>query len=182
MITEYFAKRGQYKKLSVVETRTPQGKYRIEGDPKWYSSYSELREAYKEVRAFTKEERSSFKYWFAHWCAFQMTALNLGCWKLRFLFHDFEKPWLKLVWSYKKVQKFHRTHSKHHLEYGRLHGWNKLDVLGLIVDWECCGYTKVASPLDAFDTLEMECSEIESEEERSIVRNLIMPKIKELGL
>ena len=28
---------------------------------------------------FTKEERNGFKYWFAHWRAFQMTALNLKC-------------------------------------------------------------------------------------------------------
>ena len=27
---------------------------------------------------FTKEERSGFKYWFAHWRTFQMTALNLN--------------------------------------------------------------------------------------------------------
>ena len=33
---------------------------------------------------FTKEERNSFKYWFAHWCAFQMTALNLKCWKFKY--------------------------------------------------------------------------------------------------
>lgn len=27
---------------------------------------------------FTKKDRSTFKYWFAHWCAFNMTALNFG--------------------------------------------------------------------------------------------------------
>lgn len=55
---------------------------------------------------FTKEERSGFKYWFAHWCAFQMTALNLKCWKFKYLLHDIEKPWLKLIWkNYNKVQR-----------------------------------------------------------------------------
>ena len=46
---------------------------------------------------FTKEERSGFKYWFAHWCAFQMTALNLKCWRPKYLLHDIEKPWLSLL-------------------------------------------------------------------------------------
>lgn len=46
---------------------------------------------------FTKEERSGFKYWFAHWRAFQMTALNLKCRKFKYLLHNIEKPWLKLI-------------------------------------------------------------------------------------
>ena len=25
---------------------------------------------------FKEEDKSSFPYWFAHWCAYQMTALN----------------------------------------------------------------------------------------------------------
>ena len=55
---------------------------------------------------FTKAERASFSYWFAHWCAYNMTALNLKCWKLKYLFHDIEKPWLMLFWrNYNKVQK-----------------------------------------------------------------------------
>ena len=45
---------------------------------------------------FSKSERSSFKYWFAHWCAYNMTALNLGMWKPKYLLHDIEKPWLML--------------------------------------------------------------------------------------
>ncbi len=28
---------------------------------------------------FTKKKRSTFKYWVAYWCAFNMTALSLGC-------------------------------------------------------------------------------------------------------
>ena len=67
---------------------------------------------------FDKSQRSSFKYYFAHLCAFNMTALNLGVWKFKYLFHDFEKPWLMLIWKdYPKVQKWHRTHNRHHLEY-----------------------------------------------------------------
>ena len=66
---------------------------------------------------FDKTERSSFKYWFAHWCSFNMVALNQKCWKFKYLFHDMEKPFLKLILPYKTLQKFHRFHNKHHPEY-----------------------------------------------------------------
>lgn len=97
---------------------------------------------------FTRDERSSFKYWFAHWCAFQMTALNLKCWKFRFLFHDIEKPWLKLLWKdYGKVQKWHRKHNSHHTEYFIEH--DKADYLAMVIDWECSRFTKEVQPLNA---------------------------------
>lgn len=98
---------------------------------------------------FSKEERSSFSYWFAHWCAFQMTALNLHTWRFRFIFHDMEKPWLKLFWSYDKVKKFHRTHNRHHPEYDGRKDW-----LGMVIDWECSRFTKTAAPMNARETLE----------------------------
>ena len=67
---------------------------------------------------FDKSQRSKFDYWFAHWCAFNMTALNLGVWKFKYLFHDIEKPWLMLLWKdYTRVQQWHRKHNSHHLEY-----------------------------------------------------------------
>lgn len=92
----------------------------------------------------------SFKYWFAHWCAFQMTALNLNCWHFRFLFHDIEKPFLKLFLHYDKVQKFHRNHARHHIEYkGKL----EHDYLGMIIDWECSRFTKEDSQLNAASQL-----------------------------
>lgn len=95
---------------------------------------------------FTKDQRSSFSYWFAHWCAFNMTALNLGHWKFKYLFHDIEKPWLKLLWKdYKKVQNWHRLHNSHHLEYKG----NNYDWEAMIIDWECSRFTKIASPLTA---------------------------------
>lgn len=86
---------------------------------------------------FNKEERSGFAYWFAHWCAFQMTALNNKCWKPKFLFHDIEKPWLKLWYrgNYKKVQKIHRNHNSHHIQYYLRTG--KVDWLAMVIDWEC---------------------------------------------
>jgi hypothetical protein len=93
---------------------------------------------------FSKEERAGFKYTFAHWCAFQMTALNMGVWKIKYLFHDIEKPWLKLfLRDYSKVQKWHRTHNNHHLEYSG--GVDKIDCEALIIDWECSHLTKIKS-------------------------------------
>lgn len=103
---------------------------------------------------FTKEERSSFPYWCAHWCAFQMTALNLRCWKFKYLFHDIEKPFLKLILrDYKKVQKIHRKYNNHHLEYYK--GINKVNYTDLIIDWECSQYTKLASPNNAREEVQM---------------------------
>ena len=101
---------------------------------------------------FTKEERSSFKYWFAHWCAFQMTALNLKCWKFKYLFHDIEKPWLKLFLTYDKVQHIHRTLNNHHLQQKHP---NRIDWEAMVIDWECSRFTKEAAPLTARETMMM---------------------------
>lgn len=112
---------------------------------------------------FGKEDRSTFPYWFAHWCAFQMTALNCHAWKFRYLFHDFEKPWMKLIFKYKTVQKFHRKHNRHHVEWletklknhiniseKQINKYlNRFDYEGAIIDWECCHFTKIECPLDA---------------------------------
>ena len=103
---------------------------------------------------FGPDEKSSFPYWFAHWCAFQLTALNLGLWKFKYLFHDIEKPWLRLFWPYKKVQKWHREHNKHHLEYGLKHGFYKIDWEALMIDWECCRFSKKQCPLNCREELE----------------------------
>lgn len=103
---------------------------------------------------FTKEERSTFKYWFAHWCAFQMTALNLKVWKPKYLLHDIEKPFLKLFLKYATVQRLHRKYSSHHLEYWK--GVKKIDIDAMLIDWECSQFTKKECPLNASETLEKE--------------------------
>ena len=119
---------------------------------------------------FTREQRSTFPYWFAHWCAYQMTALNCRAWKFKYLFHDMEKPFLKLFLPYKKVQKIHRNNNRHHPEWleSRLEKLSrkcgnglgsyqvyklldKFDYDGAIIDWECCHFTKIEEPLDAHD-------------------------------
>lgn len=96
---------------------------------------------------FTKEQRSTFSYWFAHWCAFNMTTLVHHAWKFKYLFHDFEKPWLRLIWPYDKVQKFHRRHNSHHTQYKG--GVWKLDFEAMLIDWECSRFTKISSPKTA---------------------------------
>lgn len=140
----------------VVKCNDEEKKFEFE----YYVSEDEVLEKYKTCQMFTKADRSSFKYWFAHWCGFQLTALNLGIWKPKYLLHDIEKPWLKLLWKgdYKRVQKWHRTHNKHHLEYGLKHGWNAIDWEALMIDWECCGLSKQEAQLDARETLEYEIS------------------------
>lgn len=107
------------------------------------------------VVRFTKKDRSTFPYWFAHYCAYNMVALNWGVWKWKYLFHDFEKPWL-LLWykfiktdnPYKKVQQWHRAHNSHHIEYK-----GKKDYIGMLIDWEASQYTKQSSPRNAKEEL-----------------------------
>lgn len=98
---------------------------------------------------FKESEKSTFSYWFAHWCSFQLTALNLHSWKFKYLFHDAEKPWLKLFLPYEKVRNFHRNYSKHHLEYRNPF---KIDWEALVIDWECSRFTKEDAPLTALET------------------------------
>lgn len=91
-----------------------------------------------------------FHNWFAHWCAFQMTALNLNCWKWRFLFHDMEKPFLDLFLPHATVRKIHRKFSRHHVEYIFPKHY---DLLAMVIDWECARFTKPDKPFGALETL-----------------------------
>ena len=128
-------------------------------NPNNYHIYKKLNDIIKDYcnfSIFSKNDKSSFPYWFAHWCSFQLCALNLGIWKFKYLFHDFEKPWLKLFLPYKKVQKWHREHSNHHLEYGLEYGFNKVDWYALMIDWECSHMSKKQAPLLARETMEYE--------------------------
>lgn len=128
---------------------------------------------------FSKAERSGFKYWFAHWCAFNMTALNLRCWKFKYLFHDIEKPWLKLILrDYKKVQKWHREHNSHHLEYFIKH--KKADWEAMVIDWECSRFTKEACPLDAKGEL---ANQVDKHPEiRDVLQYNMVKAMKNMGL
>ena len=128
---------------------------------------------------FQKSERSSFKYWFAHWCAFQMTALNCRCWKLKYLFHDIEKPWLMLLWKdYQRVQTWHRMHNSHHLEYAGDKDWDAMTI-----DWECSRFTKTASPLTAKQEMERKLqSDSYSDEMKQELKENMGKSLNKLGL
>lgn len=101
---------------------------------------------------FTKDQRSSFPYWFWHWLAFNDVAKEWGVWKVHHLFHDIEKPFLRLFFPYKTVQKWHRTHNSHHLEYRKPENRNWVDM---VIDWECSGLTKTACPYNAIEEAEI---------------------------
>lgn len=109
---------------------------------------------------FSEKEKSSFKYWYAHRCAYNMVALCCNAWRVKYLFHDFEKPWLRLFMKYEKVRNFHRKHANHHpewLENKIIHHsdynkyLNKFDYEGAIIDWECSRFTKEDAQLNAHD-------------------------------
>ena len=134
---------------------------------------------------FTPEEKSGFKYWFAHWCAYNMIALNLKCWKWKYLLHDIEKPWLKLLWGdYQKVREWHRKNNRHHLTYKNP---NNIDWEAMILDWECSRYTKQDSPKTAremyeyFITVRYERGDI-SEEMKNRMENNILSILEKLNL
>lgn len=130
------------------------------------------------MRLYKETEKSSFSYWFAHWRAFQKTAIKLHCWKFRFLFHDFEKPFLMLIWKdYPRVKAFHRAHARHHFAYKGKRGY---DWLGMVIDWECSRFTKEAAPLNARETLEMEA--IWHPKDYPILAKNILPILDKLGL
>lgn len=122
----------------------------------FYDDYQEILKKYKGCYLFKKEDKSKFNYWFAHWCAFNMTALNIGIWKFKYLFHDIEKPFLRLFLPYDKVKKIHRKYNKHHLEYGIRKGFDKVDWEALMIDWECSQYSKLTAPRDFKETVILE--------------------------
>ena len=103
-----------------------------------------------KFKKFDKSQRSSFSYWFWHFLAFNLVAIELKAWKPKYLLHDIEKPWLKLIWrDYKRVQGYHRVHNSHHLEYNGLKDWE-----AMVIDWECSRYTKNAHPRTAIEEAE----------------------------
>ena len=102
------------------------------------------------MKLFKETEKSSFAYWFAHWKAFNLTAMLLGVWEFRFLFHDIEKPFLMWIWKdYPRVRQYHRTHARHHLAYAGNKGY---DYLGMVIDWECSRYSKADAQMTAYET------------------------------
>lgn len=102
----------------------------------------------REYRKFTKDQRSSFSYWFWHWLAFNDCAREWKVWSFHHLFHDIEKPFLRLIFPYRLVQKWHRRNNAHHLEYRHP---EKRKWVDMVIDWEASGRTKVACPYNAIE-------------------------------
>ena len=128
---------------------------------------------------FDKSHRSGFRYWYNHWKAFNLTALALGAWKLKYLFHDIEKPWLMILWNrdYKRVQKWHRTHNPHHFGYKNAPNY---DYEAMVIDWECSRFTKLAAQKNAREHAE---EEIETHpERRTFIESGIYPVLTRYGL
>lgn len=140
------------------------------------------------MRKFSKKDRSTWPYFWAHWCAFQMVALNLGVWKFKYLFHDWYKPWLKMMGvPYKKIQLFHRTHSNHHLEWWTDYDssnkcWVDFDWDALIIDWECSQYTKEDCPRNARQEMEYVLSCVMDDNLRHHMTVEMPDRLEKLGL
>jgi hypothetical protein len=102
-------------------------------------------------KKFNKSQRGGFRYWFWHWLAFNRTAAQFRAWQPRHILHDIEKPWMMLwyrtltwMWlipgdPYLYVQRWHRTHRKHHLEY---HDPSRRNWTDMVIDWQCSVLTK----------------------------------------
>ena len=110
----------------------------------------------RTYRKFTKDQRSTFPYWFWHWLAFNDVARELHVWRPHHILHDIEKPFLRLIFPYKKVQKWHRLHNRHHLEYRYPERRSWLDM---IIDWEASGRTKHACPRNAIEEARFKLNE-----------------------
>ena len=129
-------------------------------------------------KKFGPEERSSFSYWYYHWKAFNLVAMSLHVWKVRYLLHDIEKPWLLLLWKdYKRVQKWHRTHNSHHLEYN---GAPNYDFEAMAVDWECSRFTKKTKTLNARDEAQRKLDT--GTKYTDVIINGLIPVLDRLGL
>jgi hypothetical protein len=138
-----------------------------------------------KFKKFDKSQRSTFSYWFWHWAAYNLVALKLGVWKPKWLLHDIEKPWLKLFWGdYKRVQKWHKHHNKHHIFSGRRYGLNKIDWLAAVLDWEASRFTKYASPKTARQEVAalLEEKSKYTDDEREEIRKNCYPIMDYLGI
>lgn len=136
------------------------------------------------MKKFTKAERSGWRYFWAHWCAFQMVAITLHIWKFKYLFHDWYKPWLKMFgMPYEKIQRLHRYHSNHHIEYLlSKNNPKKFDWDALIIDWECSQYTKENCPRNARDEMDYVLRTIQNDECKYYLNMYMRKRLDDLGL
>ncbi len=101
-----------------------------------------------------KKRCAQVKYTWRHKIAFLRVEKGLtGHNTIRGYLHDTDKlvlywiPWM----SKANVHKFHRAHSRHHLENSIRKSYK--DYVAMIIDWECARATKPDKPLNAYETL-----------------------------
>ena len=88
---------------------------------------------------------------------------------------------------YKKIQRFHRTHSNHHLEWWEDYDtknkcWLDFDWDALIIDWECSQYTKENCPRNARQEMEYMLQRIDDDNLKHHMSVEMPDRLKELGL
>lgn len=76
---------------------------------------------------------------FATWCLFQHTAIKMGVWKPRFLFHNLSILKYLVVKSAQDSLVTHEYMSNHHIVWLHVsnHYMEKFDIDSYIVDTEC---------------------------------------------
>lgn len=84
---------------------------------------------------FNKLERNTLSYMFARWHAFNMMALNLKCWKFKYIFYNIDEILCRLFGF--NIHNWHKKHSKHHLDYLENHSPNKIDWDMVFIGWYC---------------------------------------------
>lgn len=140
------------------------------------------------MKLYPESKKSTFGYTFSHWLAFQKTAIKLGVWKPKYIFHDIEKPFLMWLWKdYPRVREWHRKHSKHHYQYdnGEIAPWLFCDYVAMVVDWECSHLTKLDKRLAAYDEFCYELNQAYNDKNPVIIHilvNYMLPVLEDLGL
>lgn len=131
------------------------------------------------MKKFDKSQRSTWRYYLAHWCAFQMVAIMLGVWRPRYIFHDWKKPWLKMFGlPYSEIQYIHRHSTRHHLEYLELNNEMGFDWMAMIIDWECSQYTKEDCTRNARQEYEYLMENLGEEEADKYIKHLLERRVK----
>ena len=127
------------------------------------------------------------KYFLQRWCTFQMVAIALGVWRPKDLLHDWHEPLIRLVnINYDKYTSFHKTQSKHHIEYlihnQSIHKIKKFDWDTYIIDLECEQYIKKDCPKNARSEMNHILRTIDDEYIKYILNIYMRRKLDDFGL
>lgn len=131
-------------------------------------------------KKFTKTECSTYKCWMANWAAFQMTALLCRHWKLPYFLHNVDKLFLLWRWNgnYKKIDKWHILHNKHHLQYAIRKGPDAIDYDAFVIDANCIHYTQDWTP-EYLTAVSLAKQIIKQHHELQVYKDVILDKVTE---